>query len=127
MSAPIKILIADDEPNIVLALDHILTNACYEVISCFDGKEAIHLAMLHTPHIAILDVMMPYVDGFTVAMHLMKEEKTAHIQIIFLTAKGTGEDKLNGYASGAEHYIVKPFDNNMILDTIQFLVMNSYT
>ena len=71
------------------------------------------------PDLIILDVMMPGRDGFSVAKYIRNQEELSHTIILFLTAKGTSQDKMEGYDSGAESYIVKPFDNDEIVFKVQ--------
>lgn len=70
------------------------------------------------PDLVILDVMMPGIDGFEVAMRIRNSSELNNVRIIFLTAKGTGEDKLKGHGSGGEVYITKPFDNDDLVNTV---------
>lgn len=114
-----KILITDDEPNIVLALRFLLEEEGYEVHYCYDGETALEVAVKVIPDLMILDVMMPGMDGFTVARQVRNHAALEKTVILFLTAKGTAQDKMEGYDSGAEIYIVKPFDNDEIVAKVQ--------
>jgi len=107
-----KILIVDDEPNIVLALRYLLEAEGFEIKYCFDGESALHLVTEFLPDLVVLDVMMPGMDGYSVAKYIRNQDTLAKTLIIFLTAKGTSQDKMEGYDSGAEVYLVKPFDND---------------
>lgn len=117
-----KVLIVDDEPNIVLALRVLLEGQGYDIEYCFDGTSAIETLEGFIPDLVLLDVMMPGVDGFTVAKFIRNNVELLHTNIIFLTAKGTKDDKMEGYKSGAEYYIVKPFDNDNILEKVKELL-----
>ncbi len=117
-----KLLIVDDEPNIVLALRILLEDEGYEISYCYDGATAIENIDSLKPDLVLLDVMMPGVDGFTVAKYIRNNVKFTHTNIIFLTAKGTKDDKMEGYNSGAEYYMVKPFDNDAVLDKVKELL-----
>jgi len=110
-----KILIVDDEPNIVLALRMLMEEEGYEVHYCYDGETAVQIAGKIMPDLIVLDVMMPGMDGFSVAKYIRNQENLENTAILFLTAKGTLQDKMEGYDSGAESYIVKPFDNEYIV------------
>lgn len=110
-----KILIVDDEPNIVLALRLLMEDEGYEVHYCYDGETAVQVVGKIIPDLIVLDVMMPGIDGFSVAKFIRNQEKLENTAILFLTAKGTSQDKMEGYDSGAESYIVKPFDNEVIV------------
>jgi diguanylate cyclase (GGDEF)-like protein len=105
-----KILIAEDEMNLREVLRFQLTTAGYEVVEAEDGQQAIEKARETMPDLLLLDVMMPYVDGFQVVRELRKSFLTRHIPIIMLTAKAELEDRLHGFDDGANDYIVKPWD-----------------
>jgi len=114
-----KILIVDDEPNIVLALRYLMEDAGFEVDCCYDGETAIEMVTNVMPDLIILDVMMPGRDGYSVAKYIRSQSYLNKTSILFLTAKGTSQDKMEGYDSGAESYIVKPFDNDEIVTKVQ--------
>jgi len=114
-----RILIVDDEPNIVLAIDFLLNQAGYEVEKAYNGLEALEKVESFDPQLIILDVMMPHMDGFEVARNLRKDEKNYNVKIIFLTAQGTDRDKSRGYGSGGDVYLTKPFDNRELLTLIE--------
>ena len=112
------ILLVDDEPNILLALEFLIKQKGFNVITATDGAEGIQMARQHRPNLIILDVMMPGMDGFTVAKSIRQDEQLNHTTIVFLTAKGTNQDFEQGYASGGEIYLTKPFDNQELLNII---------
>ncbi len=114
-----KILIVDDELNIVLALRVLLEDLDYDIDYCYDGTAALEKISSFNPDLVLLDVMMPGVDGYTVAKSIRNNPQAEHTNIIFLTAKGTKDDRMEGYNSGAEYYIVKPFDNDDILSKVK--------
>ncbi len=114
-----KILIVDDEPNIVLALKYLMEDAGFDVYCAYNGDEAVDIVSDLMPDLIILDVMMPGRDGFSVAKYIRNREELSNTIILFLTAKGTSKDKMQGYDSGAESYIVKPFDNDEIVEKVQ--------
>ncbi|MFZ1581297.1 MAG: response regulator [Saprospiraceae bacterium] len=114
-----RILIVDDEPNIVLALKYLMEDVGFEVHCAYNGESAVDMALELVPDLIILDVMMPGRDGFSVAKYIRNQEELSHTIILFLTAKGTSQDKMEGYDSGAESYIVKPFDNDEIVFKVQ--------
>ena len=113
-----KVLIVDDEPNIVIALEFLLQQEGYRVAKAYQGVEALAVAEVFLPDIIVLDVMMPGIDGFEVARRMRNVPALEAVKIVFLTAKGTQRDKETGYASGAEYYMVKPFDNEVFVNTI---------
>ena len=113
-----KILIVDDEPNIVIALEFLLQREGYRVAKAYQGVEALAVAEVFLPDIIVLDVMMPGIDGFEVARRMRNVPALEAVKIVCLTAKGTQRYKETGYASGAEYYMVKPFDNEVFVNTI---------
>jgi DNA-binding response OmpR family regulator len=113
-----KILVVDDEPNIVIALEYLLQREGYQVQKAYNGQQALDLLESWTPDIVVLDVMMPGMNGFEVARRLRQISALELTKIIFLTAKGTQSDKESGYASGAEYYMIKPFDNDVFVSTV---------
>ena len=113
-----KILVVDDEPNIVIALEYLLQREGYEVQKAYNGQQALDCMENWTPDIVVLDVMMPGMNGFEVARRLREIPALELTKIIFLTAKGTQRDKESGYASGAEYYMIKPFDNDVFISTV---------
>ncbi len=115
---PKKILIVDDEPNILISLQFLLEQAGLIVITAPRANTALALAKKEMPNLAILDVMMPGMDGFELAKQLRSLPAMEQLQIVFLTARGTTQDKKEGYKSGGEVYITKPFDNQALVDTI---------
>lgn len=121
-ASPAKILIVDDEPNIIIAIEFLLQRAGFEVFTAFSGIQALELANDCLPHLVILDVMMPGLNGFEVAAQLRQNPVFENLKIVFLTAKGTEADKETGYAKGAEYYLVKPFDNDHLVSTVQEII-----
>jgi len=113
-----KILVVDDEPNIVLILEFLLQREGYHVEKAYNGLQALELADTFQPDIIVLDVMMPGMDGFEVARKMRSNPVLESAKIVFLTAKGTQRDKESGYANGAEYYMIKPFDNDEFVNTI---------
>ena len=117
-----KILIVDDEPNILIALEFLFENEGYIVEKAFDGLQALEKLTTFIPSIIVLDVMMPGLNGFEVAKRIRHMDGFDDARIIFLTAKGTQQDKRNGYGSGGEVYITKPFDNDELIRTVHEIV-----
>jgi DNA-binding response OmpR family regulator len=115
---PTRILIVDDEPNIVLAIEFLLQRAGYQTEKAYNGPQALEQAAAFLPDLIVLDVMMPGMDGFEVAREIRRTAALERTKIVFLTAKGTQRDKSTGYESGAEYYMVKPFDNDELVQTI---------
>jgi diguanylate cyclase (GGDEF)-like protein len=104
------ILVVDDDPDIARFVEVNLRSAGYDVAVAGDGEEALDKAGDIRPDLVLLDVMMPRIDGFEVAQRLRKNPQTANTSIIMLTAKALSADKVTGLQSGADDYIIKPFD-----------------
>ena len=103
-------LVADDEPPIRLLCQVNLSIAGMDVLQATDGEEALELARTGRPDIVLLDLMMPRVDGWTVAQELRSDERTKEIPIVFLTARATANDRRRAEELGALGYVLKPFD-----------------
>lgn len=104
-----RILVVDDEPDILNLLDYNLRKAGFKVLSAKDGPEAIDTARLKRPDLILLDIMLPNMEGTDVLKRLKTFDSTRHIPVIMLTAKGEEVDKIIGFELGAEDYITKPF------------------
>jgi diguanylate cyclase (GGDEF)-like protein len=107
---PETILVVDDDPDIARFVEVNLRSAGYDVAVAGDGEEALDKASEIRPDLVLLDVMMPRIDGFEVAQRLRRSPQTANTSIIMLTAKALSADKVTGLQSGADDYIIKPFD-----------------
>lgn len=116
-----KILIVDDEPNILMSLDFLMRKEGYEVFIARDGAEALDILKRELPDIIVLDIMMPNVDGYEVCQHVKNNESTNHIKIIFLTAKSKKEDIEKGYEMGADLYLTKPFSTRNLVKKVKEL------
>lgn len=114
-----KILVVDDEPNIVKLLESILKDEGYEVVIAFDGEEALNKVKETTPDLIILDITLPKVDGYGVCNILQADEKYKDIPIVFLTARGQVMDIKTGMELGAVSYISKPFNVKVLLGIIK--------
>jgi DNA-binding response OmpR family regulator len=104
-----KILIIEDDRDIVEMLDYNLKEEGYDTISALNGEEGIALAGNERPDLIILDIMLPIMDGFEVCRTLKKDDRVAHIPIIILSAKSQETDKVVGLELGADDYVTKPF------------------
>ncbi len=113
------VLLVDDEPNILLALEFLLEREGYAVKKAFNGSQALECLAGFKPDIVVLDVMMPGMDGFEVARRIRNDARLEQIKIVFLTAKGTPADKMKGYDTGGEYYLIKPFDNDEFVQIIK--------
>jgi diguanylate cyclase (GGDEF)-like protein len=110
LRVPETILVVDDDPDIARFVEVNLRSAGYDVAVAGDGEEALDKASEIRPDLVLLDVMMPRIDGFEVAQRLRRSPQTANTSIIMLTAKALSADKVTGLQSGADDYIIKPFD-----------------
>lgn len=111
-----KILIAEDDKDLRKLLNEQLTGEGYTVIPAADGLQAYELFRSEAPDMALLDVMMPFMDGFSL---LTKIRETSEMPVIFLTAKGDETDKVSGLRLGADDYLVKPWSMNELLARIE--------
>jgi len=119
---PKKILVADDEEEIVFLLKRRLSKSGYEIIVAPNGVEAFALAKREAPDLLILDVMMPELDGLTVCFRLKTDPKYQHMKIILLTARDQQKDKHAGETVGADVYVTKPFEPDDLIKKIQELL-----
>ena len=104
-----KILIADDEPNIVISLEYLMKREGYSVTVARDGDEALAAIARERPDLVLLDVMMPKKNGFEVCQAVRANEELCATKILMLTAKGRDTDLAKGLALGADAYMTKPF------------------
>ena len=104
-----KILVADDEPNIVISLEYLLKREGYTVLIARDGQEALETIAREQPDLVLLDVMMPKKTGFEVCQSVRASDKLRATKILMLTARGRDTDVTKGLALGADAYITKPF------------------
>ena len=105
-----KILIVDDEQDIVESLKFVLEIAGYECHCAYNGEDGLRLAKELVPDLIVLDVMMPKINGFKISRLLKFDNKYKNIPILMLTARSQAEDKLIGEETGVNEYITKPFD-----------------
>lgn len=121
-SEKIKILAADDEEFILRLIETRLTKAGYEVIKALDGEEAYNLALKEKPDLAIVDIMMPKLDGFGLTKKLKSNLETAFIPIMMLTALKDLDSEVKGIDVGADDYMTKPFDGTRLLARVNMLL-----
>ena len=114
-----KILIVDDEKDIVKMLDYNLKKEGFRTLSAYDGEDALDLAVREHPDLIILDLMLPVMDGLEVCKYLKREAKTSGIPIIMLTAKTQEADKVVGLEIGADDYITKPFSPRELIARVK--------
>lgn len=119
---PKRILVADDEIEAVKMMRIVLEASGYEVIGAYDGQEALEKARKEKPDLMILDLMLPKMDGYKVCRMIKFDEKYKHIPIVMFTARAQQSDIKMGKEVGADAYITKPFDHNVLLDKIKELL-----
>ena len=117
-----RILIVDDEPNIVISLEYLLKKEGFDVTVATDGDAALHQASEFRPHLMLLDVMMPKKSGFEVCELLRADATMADLKIIMLTAKGRETEVTTGLALGANAYSTKPFSTKDLVAQIKTLL-----
>lgn len=117
-----KILIVDDEPNIVMSLEYTFKKNNFEVFIARDGQEALDILKSHLPDVIILDVMMPHVDGYATLEQIKKEERLSGCRVIFLSAKNKESDIEKGLALGADLYMTKPFSIKKLVEQVNELI-----
>ena len=114
-SSPYRILVVDDEPHIVQILKFTLEREGYQVFTAENGQRAIERAREAQPHLVLLDVMMPVMDGYEVCRKMREDFKMNQIPIIMLSAKGDSQARVEGLEGGANDYLVKPYSNDELL------------
>jgi DNA-binding response OmpR family regulator len=114
-----KILIADDEPNILISLEYLMKREGFEVLLARDGQEAIDTILREVPALVLLDVMMPRKSGLEVCQELRARPELQSVQILMLTAKGRDTDIAKGLALGANAYVTKPFSTKELVARVR--------
>lgn len=114
-----RVLIADDEPHIVLSLEFLLDRAGYETVAAADGEEALDLVHRLRPDLVLLDVMMPKRNGYAVCQAIKSDPSVQAIPVIMLSAKGQEVEVEKGLALGASAYVTKPFGNAEVLEAVR--------
>jgi DNA-binding response OmpR family regulator len=117
-----KVLIADDEPNIVTSLEYLMEKSGYEVMIARNGDEAIALVESFLPDVVLLDVMMPRMSGYEVCQKMRERADWLHIKIVMLSAKGREAEVNKGLSIGADTYVTKPFSNRELIAKIDELL-----
>jgi DNA-binding response OmpR family regulator len=116
-----KILAVDDNPNNTAIIEE-LFGEHYDLRTASNGEDAIKIALEFEPDLVLLDIMMPGMDGYEVCRRLRRYSSLSETKIIMVTAKGGLEDKVTGYEVGASDYITKPFDEENILESVEFFL-----
>jgi diguanylate cyclase (GGDEF)-like protein len=116
---PGQILLADDDPEIRRLLEELLSDEGYAVNSAATGNELVHMAQQIVPDLILADLKMPMMNGDEAVRLLRRDPRTAHIPMLLLTAQANASDVVDGFASGADDYITKPFDTSVLLARIR--------
>lgn len=116
-----RVLLAEDEPNIVESLTFLMERAGFDISAESDGRVALEEALSNPPDILILDVMLPELDGYEILRQLRADRRTERLPILMLTAKGQREDRETALECGADLFITKPFSNSEIVAAVELL------
>jgi DNA-binding NarL/FixJ family response regulator len=119
VNAPKRLLVVDDDPNLVLLVKDYLEFRGYEVVAASNGLEALEVMRRLTPDLVICDVMMPEMDGYTFVQTLRSDRATDWIPVIFLSARGQTADRVRGLNTGADAYLVKPFEPEELVAQVE--------
>ncbi|MFM2432775.1 MAG: hypothetical protein RLZZ511_3989 [Cyanobacteriota bacterium] len=114
-----KLLLIDDDPNLILLVKDYLEFRGYDVITAENGREALEILESSTPDMIICDVMMPEMDGYSLVSTIRSEPKTSWIPVLFLSAKGQSQDRVKGLNIGADVYMVKPFEPEELVAQVE--------
>lgn len=117
-----KILLVDDEPNIIMSLEYTFKKNNFQVFIARDGQEALDIVQTETPDLIILDIMMPNVDGYATIEAIRKDEKLTNCKVIFLSAKNKESDIEKGMKLGANAYMTKPFSIKKLIELVNELL-----
>ena len=120
-----RILIADDEPSIVTAVEFLLKREGFEVEVARDGAEALERIESWRPDLVVLDVMMPQKSGYEVCRHIRERDECRHIKVIMLSAKGRDSEVAKGMTLGADAYVTKPFSTRDLMSRIRALLQQA--
>ncbi|AFY79179.1 MAG: response regulator transcription factor [Hydrococcus sp. C42_A2020_068] len=114
-----KLLLVDDDPNLILLVKDYLEFQGYEVITAENGREALEILENQTPDMIICDVMMPEMDGYALVEKVRQDSRTSWIPFMFLSAKGQSQDRVKGLNTGADVYMVKPFEPEELVAQVE--------
>lgn len=117
-----KILIVDDEPNIVMSLEYAFKKKDFEVFIARDGTEALEISNKQKPDLILLDIMMPEMDGYETLKRVRENKDLAHTKVVFLSAKSKEKDVEKGLEMGADSYMTKPFSIKKVISDIEELL-----
>jgi len=114
-----KVLIVDDEPNIVISLEFLMAQNGFHVRTARSGEEALEIVAEYFPDLILLDVMLPFRSGFEVCQTIRANKDYSDIKVILLTAKGREADIERGKAAGADSYVIKPFSTKELVNKVR--------
>ncbi len=114
-----RLLLIDDDPNLILLVQDYLVFKGYEVITAENGREALEVLDKEIPDMIICDVMMPEMDGYALVEHIRQDARTSWIPVLFLSAKGQSQDRVKGLSTGADVYMVKPFEPDELVAQVE--------
>jgi DNA-binding response OmpR family regulator len=117
-----RVLIADDEPNILTALEFLLKRAGYDVRTAINGEEALALVESYAPDLVLIDIMMPGKSGYEVCQRIRERSDWRHIKIVMVTAKGREAEISKGLSLGADLYVTKPFSTQELIAAVDRLL-----
>ncbi len=113
------LLLIDDDPNLILLVKDYLEFRGYQVVTAENGREALEVLQQTAPDMIICDVMMPEMDGYTFVEHVRSNAETEWIPVLFLSAKGQSQDRVKGLSTGADVYMVKPFEPEELVAQVE--------
>ncbi|MGK7930616.1 MAG: response regulator transcription factor [Microcystaceae cyanobacterium] len=114
-----SLLLVDDDPNLILLVKDYLEFRGYTVNTAENGQDALHILSNHIPDMIICDVMMPEMDGYTFVNEIRQDPRTSWIPVMFLSAKGQSQDRVKGLTTGADVYMVKPFEPEELVAQVE--------
>ena len=125
MLSNVKVLIVDDEPNILMSLEFLMKKEGYRVFIARDGEEAFDIIKSEVPDVVLLDIMMPKVDGYQVCQFIKTTSDYSHAKVIFMSAKSKEGDIEKGIDLGADLYISKPFSTRDLLSKVNAMALST--
>jgi len=114
-----RLLLIDDDPNLILLVKDYLEFRGYAVVTAENGREALEVLENDVPDMIICDVMMPEMDGYSLVKHVREDPRTSWIPVLFLSAKGQSQDRVKGLNTGADVYMVKPFEPEELVAQVE--------
>ena len=117
-----RVLVIEDEPNIIEAISFILSRGGWEVKTHSNGHDAVDVVQAHAPDLIVLDVMLPGKSGFDILSEIREDARTTKTPVMMLTAKGQSRDRAAAEAAGVSVFMTKPFSNKEIVETVKSLL-----